>query len=308
VHVRCVVGFVGFEVLLLADLLLTDYSLRSCRCRTIRSFQMLIPKVAVTLWFCTLTKASVIIERTVEGAFKFKPFYSFIKQKARSAMIDRGTTIGVNWDLNVQSLQYHQESLQTHFEALTRVPINYPSYYLQSFHAYDDGNLSWQAAMEVESAAQTVHSPVFAQKAGELSANGDFMLRESYHQCLRNKLVAHGPSTPIASIVDVGCSTGLSTAALHRHFPDASIQGVDLSPYMLAGEPPALSSSISLREVSKRRQFLPSQSCTPQLHSIACKPAWTLPMSGTAARSPTRTVQRKRCPLLMSVWIWSPCA
>jgi SAM-dependent methyltransferase len=34
--------------------------------------------------------------------------------------------------------------------------------------------------------------------------------------------------------VDIGCSTGLSTLKLHASFPEASIVGLDLSPYMLA--------------------------------------------------------------------------
>lgn len=35
-------------------------------------------------------------------------------------------------------------------------------------------------------------------------------------------------------IVDIGCSTGLSTLKLHESFPDAEIIGVYLSPYMLS--------------------------------------------------------------------------
>ena len=31
--------------------------------------------------------------------------------------------------------------------------MSYPSYYLQPFHAYEDGNLNWLAAFEVEPAS-----------------------------------------------------------------------------------------------------------------------------------------------------------
>lgn len=34
-------------------------------------------------------------------------------------------------------------------------------YYLKPFHAYDNGNLSWDAALEVELAAKSVHANVF---------------------------------------------------------------------------------------------------------------------------------------------------
>ena len=30
--------------------------------------------------------------------------------------------------------------------------VQYPDYYLKAFHAYDEGNLNWLAAFEVESA------------------------------------------------------------------------------------------------------------------------------------------------------------
>ena len=53
------------------------------------------------------------------------------------------------------------ESLNLLYEKIDRSQtITYPSYYLKPFHAYDDGNLSWQAAMEVDSAALTVHAKV----------------------------------------------------------------------------------------------------------------------------------------------------
>ena len=37
----------------------------------------------------------------------------------------------------------------------------YVQYYLKPFHAYDNGNLSWDAALEVELAAKSVHANVF---------------------------------------------------------------------------------------------------------------------------------------------------
>jgi hypothetical protein len=37
-------------------------------------------------------------------------------------------------------------------------------YYLKPFHAYDNGNLSWDAALEVELAVKSVHANVFDPK------------------------------------------------------------------------------------------------------------------------------------------------
>lgn len=36
-----------------------------------------------------------------------------------------------------------------------------PSYYKQPFHAYRDGNLCWEAAVEMTAAARSVHSVVY---------------------------------------------------------------------------------------------------------------------------------------------------
>ena len=43
-----------------------------------------------------------------------------------------------------------------------------------------------------------------------------------------------GVKPDIQQIVDLGCSTGLSTLELNRAFPQAQITAVELSPYFLA--------------------------------------------------------------------------
>ena len=37
--------------------------------------------------------------------------------------------------------------------------LAYPDYYLKAFHAYEEGNLNWLAAFEVESAMLSFHVP-----------------------------------------------------------------------------------------------------------------------------------------------------
>jgi SAM-dependent methyltransferase len=109
--------------------------------------------------------------------------------------------------------------------ALQNPHVTYPNYYTTSFHAYDEGNLGWRPAMEVEVAAQAVHAKIWP----ESGAAGDARLRQSYHDVL----TAHVPNAP-NDIVDIGCGVGMSTAALQATFPQAQVAGVDLSPYFLA--------------------------------------------------------------------------
>lgn len=87
--------------------------------------------------------------------------------------------------------------------------------------------------MEVEPAALTVHAPIYTASKSDLEIEGDFKLRDNFHTCMR-KIFTMSNFEP-KKILDIGCSTGLSTLKLHDSFPDAEIIGMDLSPYMLAG-------------------------------------------------------------------------
>ena len=87
--------------------------------------------------------------------------------------------------------------------------------------------------MEVEPAALTVHAPIYTSSKSELDINGDFTLRDNFHKNMK-KIFDTTRYKP-KRILDVGCSTGLSTIKLHDSFPEANIIGIDLSPHMLAG-------------------------------------------------------------------------
>lgn len=79
--------------------------------------------------------------------------------------------------------------------------------------------------MEVEVAAKAVHARLWP----DAGAQGDAMLRQSYHDVLKAEL----PEAPRA-IVDLGCGVGMSTETLQALYPNAQVAGVDLSPYFLA--------------------------------------------------------------------------
>lgn len=164
-----------------------------------------------------------LMTQLVNGLLAVQPLAAFAKHQARSMMIKRAERIGVPWTETVKTLG--QVNWQPYLEEIQNPQLRYPDYYVTSFHAYTEGNLSWQAAWEVEVAAKAVHAGIW-QEAGK---EGDRQLRDSYHQLL----LKHIPKTPEA-IVDLGCSVGMSTAALAATYPQAEITGVDLSPYFLA--------------------------------------------------------------------------
>ena len=169
--------------------------------------------------------------RLVNRVLAIKPLATLAKQRARNMMIARAETIGVYWRQEVQALRARGGSAAFSSEwdkDLSQVQnphLTYPDYYLRAFHAYEQGNLSWEAAMEVEVASHAVHARI-CEDSGE---KGDMMLRQSFQTVLQEII-----PTPPAAILDLGCSVGMSTFALQALYPQAQITGVDLSPYFLA--------------------------------------------------------------------------
>ncbi|MCC0176421.1 class I SAM-dependent methyltransferase [Waterburya agarophytonicola K14] len=164
-----------------------------------------------------------IASRLVNGVLAIAPLANFAKNRARNMMIKRAESIGVPWRENVRQLSDRDWS-----EDLTAVEnpdLEYPAYYTTSFHAYDEGNLSWKAAWEVESASRAVHAQIWS--SGDVS--GDPMLRQSYSQAILEN-IAIAPH----NILDLGCGAGMSTFELQNIYPQAQVTGVDLSPYFLA--------------------------------------------------------------------------
>lgn len=148
----------------------------------------------------------------------------------------QGGLIGADWEGKKAYYESKLDILQITRDKLLDKSLIYPDYYLQPFHAYDEGNLSWQAAMEVESAALTVHAQIYTKEPKELDSLGDFRLRDNFHHNMRNMLNEGRPTFRPKDIVDIGCSTGLSTWKFLESFPEANIIGLDLSPYMLSGQ------------------------------------------------------------------------
>ncbi len=164
-----------------------------------------------------------LTSRLVNGLLSIKPLFNWAKGQARSMMIKRAADIGVDWFGRVEALM--AQDLATELAAVVNPDLVYPDYYLRPFHAYDAGNLSWEAAAEVEVAAYAVHARIWP----DAGAQGDPRLRQSYHQVLQERI----PASP-QRILDLGCSVGMSTFALQDLYPAAEVLGLDLSPYFLA--------------------------------------------------------------------------
>ncbi|PSP18582.1 MAG: SAM-dependent methyltransferase [Cyanobacteria bacterium QS_8_64_29] len=171
----------------------------------------------------TATARTGPVSLLVRAVLAIAPLARLIKARARKTIIDRAEAMGVPWRQHVRELQAHD--WDSELAAVRDPQLRYPTYYLQAFHAYRQGNLNWQAAWEVEVASLSVHAQLWPQ-AG---TDGDAWLRQRYHDVLQQHLPA-----PPQAVLDVGCGAGLSTRALQDAFPQAQVTGVDLSPYFLA--------------------------------------------------------------------------
>lgn len=176
------------------------------------------------------------LSRGVNLLIQTKPIYALMKQQARQVLIKTAEKKGVPWREQAEALA--RSGVSDRLETLTNPSVTYPDYYQVPFHAYDEGNLCWQAAFEAEPATYAMGLRVWPKEDLEAQEAHE-RLRSSFHAVLDQEI-----TQPVTDILDIGCSVGVSTRALHRHYqhrhqhdPQAQPQprtiGLDLSPYML---------------------------------------------------------------------------
>ncbi|MEA5451855.1 class I SAM-dependent methyltransferase [Leptolyngbya sp. CCNP1308] len=174
-----------------------------------------------------------LLSRLVNRAIQTPALYSLMKRQARQVMIKTAEKNGVPW--RQTCLDLDTPEMRQRLDELTNPAVVYPNYYQVPFHAYSEGNLCWQAAFEAAPATYAMALRVWPTE--EISwQEAQIRLRQSFLDVLDQ----HGPAQ-VADILDVGCSVGISTLSLHRHYAQKSdpnnpvrTVGLDLSPYMLA--------------------------------------------------------------------------
>jgi ubiquinone/menaquinone biosynthesis C-methylase UbiE len=172
-----------------------------------------------------------LLSRFVNLLINTKPLYQIMKNQARNVLIKTAEENGVPWRKNYQELE--NSNVKQLLKEITNPNVSYPDYYNVPFHAYDEGNMCWKAAFEAYSATYAMALRVWKnEKLTPETAHN--RLRGSFHNILSQYL-----SFPITNVLDVGCSVGISTLALHRYLSQQQKEkvntiGLDLSPYMLA--------------------------------------------------------------------------
>ena len=154
-----------------------------------------------------------------------------LKTTARQWFITRAEKSGIPWTDLTQEYENRLDLLESYKEKYEDPHLEYPNYYTQSFHGYDKGNLEWKAALEAQAATLSISSQYWP-KVDPIMA--EQYMRNNATETIEKYWKHHNPGIPVHTIMDMGSSTGISTKFIQRGFPEASILGVELSPYFLA--------------------------------------------------------------------------
>ncbi|KAI4363858.1 hypothetical protein MLD38_020025 [Melastoma candidum] len=170
------------------------------------------------------------LARLLGTLISFKPFYSVLKQGARDVLISTAEKNNIPWRAMTKEILHSDVYME--FETIRDPSLVYPDYYLNPFHAYEDGNLSWLAAAEVEAATLSLFVRAIPEASSKEEAS--LVIRGNWLKAIRQHLERHSGNLAVNDILDIGCSVGISTNHLADAFPSAHVTGLDLSPYFLS--------------------------------------------------------------------------
>ena len=153
-----------------------------------------------------------------------------MKYAARRTLISTAENKGIPWTERALVLNDKIQSLEQIYSTIYSNSITtYPEYYTQEFHAYDEGNLNWKAAIECESATMSMALRVWPDEQLTYIEAQD-RLRLSFLDNVKKYFIDNKKLIPKnMNICDIGCSVGISTFYLADYFKDSNIEGLDLS-------------------------------------------------------------------------------
>ncbi|KAG8095396.1 hypothetical protein GUJ93_ZPchr0012g21975 [Zizania palustris] len=170
------------------------------------------------------------LSRLVGALIAFKPLYFLMKLASREVIIRTAEKSNIPW--REMTKQVLESDVYEVFESIRDLNLVYPDYYLNPFHAYDEGNLSWLAAAEAEPATMSIAKRAIPEAGSIDEANQ--IVRGNWLNAIEEHHLKYSGNCQINDILDVGCSVGVSTRYLAEKFPSAKAVGLDLSPYFLA--------------------------------------------------------------------------
>ncbi|KAJ8499813.1 hypothetical protein OPV22_010365 [Ensete ventricosum] len=170
------------------------------------------------------------LSRFIGALISFKPLFSVMKLGARQLVIGNAEKADIPW--REMTNEILNSDVYKEMESVQNPSLVYPDYYLNPFHAYDEGNLSWLAAAEAEAATMSIAKLAVPDAPTVDEANK--IVRGNWLKAIEDNLKQYSGNSEINDILDIGCSIGVSTRYLAEMFPSANVTGLDLSPYFLS--------------------------------------------------------------------------
>jgi SAM-dependent methyltransferase len=173
----------------------------------------------------------------IDRLLAIEPLRQLLFWQARRLIIRTAEGRGIAWRQRREQLRAKAEPL---LDPLTDPAVVVPAYYRARFHAYDQGNLCWQAACEAEQATDSMALRVWPKETELPADRAQQRLRSAIFAAIEPSL-----SGPVRRVLDLGCSVGVGTLALRdwlmsrQGSADADdsplrVEGLDLSAEMLA--------------------------------------------------------------------------
>ncbi|CAM9806293.1 unnamed protein product [Ectocarpus sp. 13 AM-2016] len=174
----------------------------------------------------------------------------------RKQQVKKAEGMGIKWTAFLDDLNRNKERLLNIQSEMTDAALDIPEYYYAPIHAYADGNLCWDSAMEEDLWSKLMIAPLFNN-----SIHGDVLMRRDWiDTCLKYK-----PPGEVKNVIDFGCGTGLSMYMVQTAWPQADLLGVDMSTYKLAisqakleKKPESMQSKVTLRHAPAEETGEPS--------------------------------------------------
>lgn len=165
-------------------------------------------------------------------AFKFLDFlfgipivHDLLFGVYRQQVVQKSEKMGLDWTGFMNNQLAALPSLKAKAEAITNPAVTIPDYYYAPIHAYRDGNLCWESAMEEDLWSKLMIAPLYNN-----ALDGDVQMRQQWLRITARALKGRPQFA-----TDLGCGTGLSMYMLDSMWPSLEhVTGVDLSTYKLA--------------------------------------------------------------------------
>ncbi|CAM9356769.1 unnamed protein product, partial [Discosporangium mesarthrocarpum] len=93
----------------------------------------------------------------------------------RKQMVTKAEGMGIKWTAFLEDLNRKKDSLLQIQEKITDRALQIPAYYFAPIHAYSDGNLCWDSAMEEDLWSKLMIAPLYNN-----SVHGDILMRRDW--------------------------------------------------------------------------------------------------------------------------------